>query len=324
MQSSLYVSLQQAEKMAHERAAAQPADHHPAHAAPPRDPQGEAWFKHVPTGGAILSPGVEVFRGGTNDGYPFWEAAVPLAGVASIAVFNKNERVRDSPLDAPPDTAEYMQDLRNMWRSVFLSAEACGATTVVAPDAGCGVFRNDPEQVGTAFGEVLSEHTYGVSEVLVSGRRDFFTAVQAAAPAGACSQEPPDTESPFQRREAATKIQAIARGKADRGKYPSSKAREACGEAPPSPPPVKSPASPPRPPEEPARSVEDVEGDGLRAAAAQASAEVAPTAPVVAAAAPQAPQELVGDEPQGLPELPGQVAREAGQEEEAIAQAPVT
>merc|ERR1740121_2889338 len=126
-----------------------------------------------------------------------------------------NERVRDSPLDAPPDAGEYMRDLRDMWRSVLLAAQACGATTVVAPDAGCGVFRNPADQVGRAFGEVLSEHTYGVREVLISGRRDFFEAVQAAAPAGAASQEPVLVKT-----ESAVRIQAAARGKATRRTYP--------------------------------------------------------------------------------------------------------
>eukprot|EP00931_Biecheleriopsis_adriatica_P031418 TRINITY_DN18430_c0_g1_i2.p1 TRINITY_DN18430_c0_g1~~TRINITY_DN18430_c0_g1_i2.p1 ORF type:complete len:775 (+),score=154.93 TRINITY_DN18430_c0_g1_i2:30-2354(+) len=222
MQSTLFASLQKAEELATARASTHPAEYQAAHAKPPAQHDGQPWHRHVPIGGAILSPSVELFRGGTNDGYPFWETPVKLAGVASIAMFNLNERVRDSPVDAPPDREEYMTALRKTFCSVFAAADACGAATVVLPDAGCGVFRNKPEDVGRALGEVLTVHTWPtITEVIVCSRRDFFAAVKASATGiEELKREMSRKDTGLERREAAAKIQSSFRGKRDRKTYP--------------------------------------------------------------------------------------------------------
>eukprot|EP00438_Fugacium_kawagutii_P006435 Skav208834 [mRNA] locus=scaffold1193:85657:91051:+ [translate_table: standard] len=56
----------------------------------------------------IVSPNVEVFRGGTDEGYPFLpEDKKFRLHVISIAMPNRNTQVRDAPMDAPADQEEY-------------------------------------------------------------------------------------------------------------------------------------------------------------------------------------------------------------------------
>eukprot|EP00397_Hematodinium_sp_SG-2012_P012194 GEMP01012357.1.p1 GENE.GEMP01012357.1~~GEMP01012357.1.p1 ORF type:complete len:753 (+),score=154.88 GEMP01012357.1:352-2610(+) len=72
-----------------------------------RGPRGKATYVkkefelHIPVDGCVLSPRVEVFRQQYMDGYKFMDRPVELAGVVSVAAFNKNPAVTDSPLDAP-------------------------------------------------------------------------------------------------------------------------------------------------------------------------------------------------------------------------------
>merc|ERR1712187_927332 len=53
------------------------------------------------------------------------------------------------------------------------------------PDAGCGVYQNDPEIVGRIFGEVLRREFWGyLEEVALCGRKEFLDAVERAVAAG--------------------------------------------------------------------------------------------------------------------------------------------
>ena len=45
----------------------------PSYVDPLTPRHGTCWHCHIPDDGALLSPHVEIFRGGTNEGYPFWE-----------------------------------------------------------------------------------------------------------------------------------------------------------------------------------------------------------------------------------------------------------
>ena len=45
-------------------------------------------------------------------GYGFLESATELPGVISVAMFNRNHRVRDSPLDSPEQPEEYLHQTR--------------------------------------------------------------------------------------------------------------------------------------------------------------------------------------------------------------------
>lgn len=151
VQSTLYFSLRQAARLAESAGVVVPDWVQPA-----QKLSGAEWLEHIPDDGAILSPYVEVFRGGTNDGYPFEDRAVVLDAVVSAAMPNCNNRMSDSPVDAHPDPEEYKAQLQRKWRAILTAAARyTEADTLVVPDAGCGVFRNPPDQVGAAFGKVL-------------------------------------------------------------------------------------------------------------------------------------------------------------------------
>lgn len=152
VQSTLPASLEVAAKLAQVAGAAAPE-----WALPPRRRDGSAWDMHIPMDCCVFSPLVEVFRGGTNEGYPFREVAVVLEAVVSVAMPNCNDRMADSPVDAHPEAEHYAAQLESKWRAVLAAASLCSppADCLVVPDAGCGVFRNPPEQVGAALGKVL-------------------------------------------------------------------------------------------------------------------------------------------------------------------------
>eukprot|EP00397_Hematodinium_sp_SG-2012_P023192 GEMP01024082.1.p1 GENE.GEMP01024082.1~~GEMP01024082.1.p1 ORF type:complete len:557 (+),score=109.20 GEMP01024082.1:75-1745(+) len=58
---------------------------------------------YIPNLACILSPNVEVFRAPSADGYLWSPDVVELAGVVTVAAYNKNPAVADCPLDAPTD-----------------------------------------------------------------------------------------------------------------------------------------------------------------------------------------------------------------------------
>ncbi|CAJ1359986.1 unnamed protein product, partial [Effrenium voratum] len=167
VQSTLYSSLQRGQQLAHE--------------ANVRSPPwlGDRWTPHLPADGALLSPWVEVFRRGTNEGYPFMQRPFLLQAMISVAMPNRNERMSDSPVDAPRDHTEYMEALKARWRAALVAAFVAGANCLVLPDAGCGVFRNEPQAVGRALGEALL--------VLGSAFEQVVLASPAAATGRACA-----------------------------------------------------------------------------------------------------------------------------------------
>lgn len=134
---------------------------------PKSKPSGEAWTAHIPQDGVILSPYVEVFRSGTNDGYEFLKNATALEAVISVAMPNCNKKMSDSPVDAHPDAKVYEEQLKTKWLSVLTAAaHYTAAEVLVIPDAGCGVFRNEPGRVGAALGDLLRPGTFFASRFL--------------------------------------------------------------------------------------------------------------------------------------------------------------
>jgi len=166
-QSTLYASLERAERICAD--AGVPA---PAWAQPVRRRDGKAWHMHVPDDGVVLSPFVEVFRQGTERGYCFDDATLTLEAVISVAMPNCNPRMSDSPMDAHPDTTGYTEQLERKWRAVLVAATRCVANPIdclVVPDAGCGVFLNPPAQVGAALGRLLRGEFAGfLAEVVIA------------------------------------------------------------------------------------------------------------------------------------------------------------
>ncbi|CAE7674654.1 unnamed protein product [Symbiodinium sp. KB8] len=135
--------------------------------------------QHIPVAGCIVSPHVEVFREPTDDGYGFLDAPQPLTGVVSVAMFNRNPRVRDSPLDSPERPAEYLKQTRQKLEAALLaSVEVLNAEIIIVPDVGCGVFGNDPYIIGGCLGSVLRRHSQAmqtVKKVVLTGRREDFS-----------------------------------------------------------------------------------------------------------------------------------------------------
>lgn len=58
----------------------------PSWVRPPKRRDGKPWVLHLPDDGVLLSPMVEVFRDGTNDGYAFRDAVTVLAAVVPPGV----------------------------------------------------------------------------------------------------------------------------------------------------------------------------------------------------------------------------------------------
>lgn len=179
----------------------------PAGAASSTDDSGCARGQHIPVDGCIVSPGVQIFRDASTMGYAFQPSPVSLAGVCSIAMFNMNPRVKDSPLDAPSEFNEYCKVVRQKFRSVVLAAVELNAEALICPDVGCGVFENDPHIVGTLLGEVLcNEPAKSLKKVVVVGKAAFFEAAKAAAagknitlqaPPGFSSKRPSSAQTPL-------------------------------------------------------------------------------------------------------------------------------
>jgi uncharacterized protein (TIGR02452 family) len=136
--------------------------------------------QHIPEDGCILSPHVEIFRGNTDQGYFAHNRTVPITAVVSVAMFNKNSRVRDAPVDAPADEVEYEKGVREKFTAMIHAAALAGADAVIIPDVGCGVFQNDPHLCGRICGEVLFNYSSRFKRAVFTGKSAFFAEAQEA------------------------------------------------------------------------------------------------------------------------------------------------
>jgi len=164
-QTTLYRSLEKAAALA-EAAGVGP----PEWVRPAKRRDDSEWHSHVPDDGVVLSPFVEVFRGGTYSGYPFEDVPTMLDGILSVAMPNCNDRMSDSPVDAHPDAEKYEAQVERKWFAVLTAAAAfTEADCLVVPDAGCGVFRNPAAKVGTVLGRLLHKDFAGrFAEVIIA------------------------------------------------------------------------------------------------------------------------------------------------------------
>jgi len=133
---------------------------------------------HIPEDGAVVSPGAEIFRRGSNQGYPLYLETVPIAAVVSIAMYNRNSHVHDNPVDAPADGDAYELGVSRKLKAMVHAALLVEADALVIPDVGCGVFHNDPIVVGRLVGEALRQYCGYFLRVHFTGKHAFF---QAAA-----------------------------------------------------------------------------------------------------------------------------------------------
>ncbi|CAE8737556.1 unnamed protein product [Polarella glacialis] len=164
MQSTLFFSLQQAARLAEEKGLC--------------DERGRRL--HIPEDGAVLSPGVEVFREGTRRGYVS-SGNVPdrLAAVVSVAMPNMNPAITSSPQEWRPQEACVLIIERKM-HAMLQGAVMANAEVVVMPDLGCGIFGNNPAVVGECFGRVLTLYRGHFSEIILTGREEFYAAACGA------------------------------------------------------------------------------------------------------------------------------------------------
>eukprot|EP00927_Polykrikos_kofoidii_P057021 TRINITY_DN5112_c0_g1_i1.p1 TRINITY_DN5112_c0_g1~~TRINITY_DN5112_c0_g1_i1.p1 ORF type:complete len:1300 (-),score=221.72 TRINITY_DN5112_c0_g1_i1:44-3889(-) len=132
------------------------------------------FHQHIPTTSCVVSEQVEVFRKPTNEGYGFIETPVTLMAVLSVAMFNRNPSVSDSPLDSPADPKEYAQQTKAKVEAVICAAIDVGAEVLVVPDVGCGVFRNDSRLVGGLFGLLLRKYNGHIKEVVTASSKQAF------------------------------------------------------------------------------------------------------------------------------------------------------
>lgn len=140
-------------------------------------PGGHHLHQHIPVDACVLSPAIQVFRDTSAKGYRFQERPVTLTGVCSMAMFNMNSRVADSPLDAPREFTEYCKQVKDKFKAAMACMLKLKATVLVCPDVGCGVFENDPEVMGCLLGEVVLDYP-GDLEVIATGKPAFFDALR--------------------------------------------------------------------------------------------------------------------------------------------------
>lgn len=160
IQSTLLLSLKKARTLAqqlkHSKASA--SVNLPAWATPKLQNDGSPWQLHVPHDGCVLSPLVEVFRGGPEEGYPFEDCVKDLEAVISVSMPNCNKDLQDVPYDAHPDSVQYFEHIKAKWRAVVVAAAFyTKANCLVVSDVGCGSYLNPPDLVGKALGMVLRE-----------------------------------------------------------------------------------------------------------------------------------------------------------------------
>lgn len=143
---------------------------------------GHHFCKYLPEDGVVVSPMVEVFRDDFQQGYVFLEHPAVLCGVVSVAMYNRNPRMKDCPVDAPQARQAYDEGVRRKLRAAVAAAVEVGADVLVCPAVGCGAYGNEPAEVGTLLGAVLCEEALEgrLEEVVLVGSRPFFEAAQRA------------------------------------------------------------------------------------------------------------------------------------------------
>jgi len=138
---------------------------------------------YIPSAGCILSPGVEIFRRSTMQGYKFMPEPISLSGVITTAAFNCNPGVHDSPLDCPVNEAEYLARLKQKWVVALIGAIHFRSEVIVIPDVGCGVFQNDPDLSGVCLREALRPTAGYFKTVIIVGKEAFVDAALSERPA---------------------------------------------------------------------------------------------------------------------------------------------
>lgn len=104
--------------------------------------------------GGIFSPGVTIFRGGEEKGYPLLE--MPWK-VNMIAVAGMNRPALEYINDEPRVASYLVPGVKNKMRTIFRIARENNQKTLVLGALGCGAFRNPPRHTAEMFREVMEE-----------------------------------------------------------------------------------------------------------------------------------------------------------------------
>lgn len=136
---------------------------------------------YIPADGAVLSPSIEIFRTSTLDGYETLPQPLELACVASVSMPNLNSKVRDAPVSKYSTAEEYRTAICQRWRAALRVACIAGASDLICPDVGCGVYANDSKIVARALAVVLRmDYWRFVEQVWLVGNSTFCEAVMEA------------------------------------------------------------------------------------------------------------------------------------------------
>jgi len=161
MQSTLFFSLQRAAVLAEEQGL--------------QDTFGLP--VHIPERGAVVSPGVEVFRHGVDTGYAPMNRTTEIAAIVSFSMPNRNSSLKDVPLDRREGDG-YDQLLEDKFQAALTGAARAGARLLVLPKVGCGEFENLPADVGRILGRCLARFNGYFDTLIVVGSHELYDAVK--------------------------------------------------------------------------------------------------------------------------------------------------
>jgi len=179
MRSTLFESLVQAQTLAKEQQVTAPDNCRPL-----KSHDGHGWKCHIPPTGCIVSPDVEIFRGATDEGYPFYTAEeVRKMTIISVAMPNCNDKVKDAPVDAPAEDESRQKVILQKLQSLLWAAQSdleqhgdgkLGA--LVIPDVGCGVYGNSHKEVGALLNQAMLDYKNVFAEIHIAGPKEFYEA----------------------------------------------------------------------------------------------------------------------------------------------------
>ena len=151
IQSTLQMSLRRAAKLAE------------------RQGIGDTSDSYIPEGGVILSPKVQIFRAGPEEGFRFLEEPFDVAAVVTVAMPKSQQK-------------EYQ---RTMEERIAASLEvAAGSSSIlVITELGHGMAQHNPKKVGDIIASMLlSRFQVAFSEVHFIGSETFLSACRLCAP----------------------------------------------------------------------------------------------------------------------------------------------
>lgn len=104
--------------------------------------------------GGIYSPGVTIFRGNEDEGYPLLKEPWKVNMIAVAAIRDPQTEVINNETRI---CADFIPGTKNKIRTIFRIAAANQQNYLVLSAFGCGAFHNPPRHMAELFMEILSE-----------------------------------------------------------------------------------------------------------------------------------------------------------------------